>query len=112
MEEINQYTDIFLFIGEFIFAVSSDDNSEFWLSVNENPENLQLLAYVGEVIFGVNDSSGWVIQVGEIYNGTEYKIMRCITLVGEDSVYTHPGVIPNPWNMRLGWIFTQLFSIK
>ncbi|XP_039524400.1 beta-1,4-N-acetylgalactosaminyltransferase 3 isoform X3 [Pimephales promelas] len=34
--------------GEFIFAVSSDDNSEFWLSVNENPENLQLLAYVGE----------------------------------------------------------------
>ncbi|XP_039524399.1 beta-1,4-N-acetylgalactosaminyltransferase 3 isoform X2 [Pimephales promelas] len=33
--------------GEFIFAVSSDDNSEFWLSVNENPENLQLLAYVG-----------------------------------------------------------------
>ncbi|XP_050962991.1 beta-1,4-N-acetylgalactosaminyltransferase 3 isoform X2 [Labeo rohita] len=33
---------------EYIFAVSSDDNSEFWLSVNESPENLQLLVYVGE----------------------------------------------------------------
>ncbi|KAL1276017.1 hypothetical protein QQF64_035640, partial [Cirrhinus molitorella] len=33
---------------EYIFAVSSDDNSEFWLSVNESPENLQRLVYVGE----------------------------------------------------------------
>lgn len=34
--------------GEYIFAVGSDDNSEFWLSLNESPQNLQLLAYVGE----------------------------------------------------------------
>uniref|UniRef100_A0A671QTX6 Beta-1,4-N-acetylgalactosaminyltransferase n=1 Tax=Sinocyclocheilus anshuiensis TaxID=1608454 RepID=A0A671QTX6_9TELE len=33
---------------EYVFAVSSDDNSEFWLSLNESPENLQRLVYVGE----------------------------------------------------------------
>ncbi|XP_043093867.1 beta-1,4-N-acetylgalactosaminyltransferase 3 isoform X2 [Puntigrus tetrazona] len=33
---------------EYIFAVSSDDNSEFWLSLNESPENLKRLVYVGE----------------------------------------------------------------
>ncbi|XP_041114349.1 beta-1,4-N-acetylgalactosaminyltransferase 3-like [Polyodon spathula] len=34
--------------GEFQFAVASDDNSEFWLSRNEKPEELHLLAYVGK----------------------------------------------------------------
>ncbi|KAF4114504.1 hypothetical protein G5714_004727 [Onychostoma macrolepis] len=33
---------------EYIFAVSSDDNSEFWLSLNESPENLRRLVYIGE----------------------------------------------------------------
>uniref|UniRef100_A0A8C1Y8H4 Beta-1,4-N-acetylgalactosaminyltransferase n=1 Tax=Cyprinus carpio TaxID=7962 RepID=A0A8C1Y8H4_CYPCA len=33
---------------EYIFAVSSDDNSEFWLSLNESPENLQCIVYVGQ----------------------------------------------------------------
>uniref|UniRef100_A0A8C2BJ41 Beta-1,4-N-acetylgalactosaminyltransferase n=1 Tax=Cyprinus carpio TaxID=7962 RepID=A0A8C2BJ41_CYPCA len=33
---------------EYNFAVSSDDNSEFWLSLNESPENLKRLVYVGE----------------------------------------------------------------
>uniref|UniRef100_A0A674BCB3 Hexosyltransferase n=1 Tax=Salmo trutta TaxID=8032 RepID=A0A674BCB3_SALTR len=34
--------------GEFVFAVSSDDNSEFWLSRDNSPLNLQLLAWIGK----------------------------------------------------------------
>ncbi|KAL7878524.1 hypothetical protein AOLI_G00094980 [Acnodon oligacanthus] len=40
---IHPYTD-----GEFLFAVASDDNCEFWLSQDENPDNLKLSAYVGK----------------------------------------------------------------
>ncbi|XP_067276114.1 beta-1,4-N-acetylgalactosaminyltransferase 3 [Pseudorasbora parva] len=40
---IHPYTD-----GDFLFAVASDDNSEFWLSNDENPDNLKLRAYVGK----------------------------------------------------------------
>ncbi|XP_073709892.1 beta-1,4-N-acetylgalactosaminyltransferase 3 [Misgurnus anguillicaudatus] len=40
---IHPYTD-----GDFLFALSSDDNSEFWLSDNENPNSLKLRAYVGK----------------------------------------------------------------
>lgn len=37
------------FAGEFLFALSSDDNSEFWLSTDDSPLNLHLLAWVGKV---------------------------------------------------------------
>nr|XP_057932255.1 beta-1,4-N-acetylgalactosaminyltransferase 3 isoform X2 [Doryrhamphus excisus] len=34
--------------GEFVFALSSDDNSEFWLSTDNSPTHLELLAWVGK----------------------------------------------------------------
>uniref|UniRef100_A0A3B5MUM0 Hexosyltransferase n=1 Tax=Xiphophorus couchianus TaxID=32473 RepID=A0A3B5MUM0_9TELE len=34
--------------GDFVFAVSSDDNSELWLSTDQSPLNVQLLAWVGK----------------------------------------------------------------
>ncbi|XP_028811342.1 beta-1,4-N-acetylgalactosaminyltransferase 3-like isoform X1 [Denticeps clupeoides] len=34
--------------GEYIFAIGSDDNAEFWLSEDESTENLKLMAYVGK----------------------------------------------------------------
>lgn len=34
--------------GDFLFALASDDNSEFWLSDDDNPGNLKLRAYVGK----------------------------------------------------------------
>ncbi|XP_072551484.1 beta-1,4-N-acetylgalactosaminyltransferase 3 [Salminus brasiliensis] len=40
---IHPYTD-----GEFVFAVASDDNCEFWLSRDHCPHNLKLRAYVGK----------------------------------------------------------------
>lgn len=33
--------------GEYVFALSSDDNSEFWLSSDQSPLNLLLRAWVG-----------------------------------------------------------------
>lgn len=35
--------------GEYIFAISSDGNSEFWLSENESPEGIKILAFIGKV---------------------------------------------------------------
>lgn len=53
--------------GDFLFAVASDDNSEFWLSDNENPDNLKLRAYVGKVCETSVDFMITVVQVREIH---------------------------------------------
>lgn len=39
--------------GDYVFAVSSDDNSDFWLSTDESPLNVRLLAWVGKVCTSV-----------------------------------------------------------
>uniref|UniRef100_A0A8B9H3K7 Hexosyltransferase n=1 Tax=Astyanax mexicanus TaxID=7994 RepID=A0A8B9H3K7_ASTMX len=38
--------------GEFVFAVASDDNCEFWLSQDDSPHNLKLRAYVVCLVHG------------------------------------------------------------
>lgn len=40
---------VFLPLGEFVFALSSDDNSELWLSTDDSLLNVGMLAYVGKV---------------------------------------------------------------
>ncbi|XP_058273534.1 beta-1,4-N-acetylgalactosaminyltransferase 3-like isoform X1 [Hemibagrus wyckioides] len=34
--------------GEYMFAIASDDNSEFWLSSDESSKNLKLMAFLGK----------------------------------------------------------------
>lgn len=46
---INTHFDHVFPPGDFQFSVSSDDNSEFWLSPDESPLNARLLVYVGQV---------------------------------------------------------------
>jgi hypothetical protein len=36
-------------LGIYRFAVSSDDNSELWISRDSSPKNVELVAYVGDV---------------------------------------------------------------
>lgn len=36
-------------LGDVQFSVASDDNSEFWLSLDESPAAAQLVAFVGKV---------------------------------------------------------------
>jgi len=40
--------------GEYMFGISSDDSSEFWLSNNDKPDNAKRVAMVGN-----GDEAGW-----------------------------------------------------
>lgn len=42
------------FSGDFVFAISSADGSELWLSSNDDPKNSKKIAYLGEVSKLVN----------------------------------------------------------
>lgn len=37
------------FPGEYIFAIASDNNAEFWLSSDDTREKIKLMAYLGKV---------------------------------------------------------------
>ena len=37
------------FSGDFVFAISSADGSELWLSSNDDPKNSKKIAYLGKV---------------------------------------------------------------
>ncbi|XP_028306540.1 beta-1,4-N-acetylgalactosaminyltransferase 3 isoform X2 [Gouania willdenowi] len=66
---IHPYTN-----GEFVFALSSDDNSELWLSTDDSPLNLRLLAWVG------NSGSEWTAP-GEFekYSSQSSRPVRLFT---------------------------------
>ncbi|KAI4899815.1 hypothetical protein NFI96_013767 [Prochilodus magdalenae] len=54
--------------GDYIFAISSDKNSEFWLSTDETLQNLKLLAYVGKTgaeWSGPGEYGKFVAQISE-----------------------------------------------
>ena len=37
------------FSGDYIFAISSADGSELWLSTDDDPQNSKKIAYLGDV---------------------------------------------------------------
>ena len=43
----NFFLSVVAFAGKYTFAISSDDSSELWLSSNESPSNVKLIAWVG-----------------------------------------------------------------
>ncbi|KAK3518096.1 hypothetical protein QTP70_033321 [Hemibagrus guttatus] len=47
--------------GEYMFAIASDDNSEFWLSLDESTRNLKLMAFLGKWRLNKEESNFEVI---------------------------------------------------
>lgn len=43
------YLLAFNFSGDFVFAISSADGSELWLSTDDDPKHSRKIAYLGEV---------------------------------------------------------------
>lgn len=53
------YATFFFFSGYYVFAISSDDSSELWLSTDDNPTHSRLIAWVGNLTdIGWEDATG------------------------------------------------------
>lgn len=106
--------------GEFVFALSSDDNSEFWLSTDESPLKVQMLAYVGEVRSSfVSNASGWFflfvsniyisplrpVQSGQLRGSSTNTPVKPLNQFGEWSIFmfNHQSNWKKKWSTWVRW---------
>ncbi|XP_048580692.1 N-acetyl-beta-glucosaminyl-glycoprotein 4-beta-N-acetylgalactosaminyltransferase 1 isoform X2 [Nematostella vectensis] len=68
--------------GIYVFAVSSDDYSELWLSSDSSPKNVQLIAHVGKLDTDSGPSSGY-----RMFNHIKGQVSQPINLTAHSTYY-------------------------